>query len=85
MIELLIVIARSLMYRIFERRLENNDIIIVSDDIKVLQVSTTEPIDYDKETVYAVTYSDNEKITYTYITTFEKLWLLQTVTKLEIR
>ena len=71
--------------RIFERRLENNDIIIVSDDIKVLQVSTTEPIDYDKETAYAVTYSDNEKITYTYITTFEKLWLLQTVTKLEIR
>jgi hypothetical protein len=48
-------------------------------------VSTTDPIDYDKETSYAVTYSDNEGITYTYITTFEKLWLLQTVTKLEVR
>jgi hypothetical protein len=71
--------------RIFERKLENNDIMIASDYIKVLLVSTTDPIDYDKETSYAVTYSDNEEITYTYVTTFEKLWLLQTVTKLEVR
>ena len=71
--------------RIFERKLENNDIIIVPDNIKFLQVSTTDPIDYDKETAYTVTYSDNEEITYTYVTTFEKLWLLQTVTKLEVR
>jgi hypothetical protein len=70
--------------RIFERRLENNDIMLVSDYINMLLVSTTDPIDYDKETVYAVTYSDNEEITYTYVTTFEKLWLLQTVTKLEV-
>jgi hypothetical protein len=67
------------------RKLENNDIIIAPDYIKVLLVSTTDPTDYDKETVYAVTYSDNEEITYTYVTTFEKLWLLQTVTKLEVR
>ena len=71
--------------RIFERKLENNDIIIVPDYIKVLLVSTTDPTDYDKETAYTVTYSDNEEITYTYVTTFEKLWLLQTVTKLEVR
>ena len=71
--------------RIFERKLENNDIMIVSDYIKMLLVSTTDPTDYDKETAYAVTYSDNEEITYTYVTTFEKLWLLQTVTKLEVR
>jgi hypothetical protein len=71
--------------RIFERKLENNDIMIVSDYTNMLLVSTTDPIDYDKETAYTVTYSDNEEITYTYITTFEKLWLLQTVTKLEVR
>ena len=71
--------------RIFERKLENNDIIIVPDYIKLLLVSTTDPIDYDKETAYAVTYSDNEEITYTYVTIFEKLWLLQTVMRLEIR
>ena len=71
--------------RIFERKLENNDIMIVSDYIKVLLVSTTDPIDYNKETAYVVTYSDNEEITYTYVTTFEKLWLIQTVTKLEMR
>jgi hypothetical protein len=70
--------------RIFERNLENNDIYIISDNIKFLQISTTDPIDYDKKTVYVVTYSDNEEITYTYLTTFEKLWLLQTVTKLEV-
>ena len=71
--------------RIFERKLENNDILIVSDYIKMLLVSTTDPIYYDKETEYAVSYSDNEEITYTYVTTFEKLWLIQTVTKLELR
>ena len=71
--------------RIFETKLENNDIIIVPDYIKVLLVSTTDSIDYYKETVYAVTYSDNEEINYTYVTMFEKLWLLQTVTKLEVR
>jgi hypothetical protein len=71
--------------RIFERKLENNDIMIVSDYIKMLLVSTTNPIYYDKETTYAVTYSDNKEIAYTYVTTFEKLWLIQTVTKLEVR
>jgi hypothetical protein len=70
--------------RIFETKLENNDIIIAPDYIKVLLVSTTDPIDYDKETAYAVTYSDNEEINYTYVTMFEKLWLLQTVTKLDV-
>lgn len=70
--------------RIFDTKLENNDIIIVPDNIKFLLVSTTDPIDYDKETAYAVTYSDNEEINYTYVTMFEKLWLLQTVTKLEV-
>ena len=70
--------------RIFERKLENNDIIIVPDYNKLLLVSTTDPIDYDKETAYAVTYSDNEETNYIYVTTFEKLWLLQTVTKLEV-
>jgi hypothetical protein len=71
--------------RIFESKLESNDIIIVPDYVKVLLVSTTDPIYYDRETAYAVSYSDNEEITYTYVTTFEKLWLIQTVTKLEIR
>ena len=69
--------------RIFETKLENNDIVIVPDYLKVLLVSTTDSIDYYKETAYAVTYSDNEEINYTYVTMFEKLWLLQTVTKLE--
>ena len=85
MIVLLRVIERSPMYRIFETKLESNEIIIMPDYIKVLLVSTTDPIDYDKETAYAVTYSDNEEIAYTYVTPFEKLWLLQTVTKLEVR
>ncbi|MGZ5491601.1 MAG: hypothetical protein ACXWE6_12805 [Nitrososphaeraceae archaeon] len=70
--------------RMFDTKLENNDIIIVPDNIKFLLVSTTDPIDYDKETAYAVTYSDNEEINYTYVTLFEKLWLLQTVTKLDV-
>jgi hypothetical protein len=71
--------------RIFERKIENNKIIIVTDYSKLLVVSTTDPIDYDKETTYSVTYSENKEITYTYVTIFEKLWLLQTVTKLEVR
>jgi hypothetical protein len=71
--------------RIFETKLKNNDIIIVTDYIKVLLVSTIDPIDYDKETAYTVTYSENEERNYTYVTMFERLWLLQTVTKLEIR
>jgi hypothetical protein len=70
--------------RIFETKLENNGIYIISDNIKFLQVSTIDPLDYDKETVYAITYSDNREITYTYVTTFEKLWLLQTVMKMEL-
>jgi hypothetical protein len=57
----------------------------VPDYNKVLLVSTTDPIHYYKETEYIVTYSDNEEINYTYVTMFEKLWLLQTVTKLELR
>ncbi len=69
--------------RIFETKLENNDIIIVPD-YKVLLVSTTDPTGYDKETVYTVTYSNNEEINYTYVTMFEKLWLLQTVMKLDV-
>ncbi|HET8793107.1 MAG TPA: hypothetical protein VFM31_04890 [Nitrososphaeraceae archaeon] len=70
--------------RIFETKLDDNDIIIVSDYNKVLLVSATDPIFYDKEKAYVITYSDNEEINYTYVTMFEKLWLLQTVTKLEL-
>ena len=71
--------------RIFERKIEDNHIIIVPDYTKVILTSTSDPIKYGKETTYFVSYSDNEKIAYAYITTFEKLWLLQTVTKLEVR
>jgi len=71
--------------RIFERELEINKITIVTDYIKLLLVSTTDPIDYDKETMYSITYSENKEITYAYVTIFETLWLLQTVTKLEVR
>jgi hypothetical protein len=71
--------------RIFEREIEDNNIIIVPDYTKVLLASTSDPIKYGKETTYFVSYSDNERIAYAYITTFEKLWLLQTVTKLEVR
>ena len=70
---------------IFEKKIENNSIIIVPDFTKVLVTSTTDPIDPDKETAYFVSYTDNENIAYAYITTFEKLWLLQTVTKLDVR
>jgi len=71
--------------RIFESILKSNDIIIVADYTKILLVSTTNPIYYDKETAYAVSYSDNDEITYTHATIFEKLWLIQTVTELEVR
>lgn len=50
--------------RIFERKLENNDIIIVLDDTKVLLVSTKDPIDYGKETAYTISYSNSKEITY---------------------
>ena len=70
--------------RIFEKKIKNNSIIIVSDYTKVLVASTTDPIDYDKETAYFVAYTDNENIAYAHITTFEKLWVLQTVTKLDV-
>lgn len=71
--------------RIFESKLKSNKIIIVSDYTRVLLLSTTDPINYDRETAYTVSYSDNDEIAYAYATSFEKLWLIQTVTKLEIR
>jgi len=71
--------------RIFESKLKSNKIVIVPDYTKILLVSTTGPIYYDKETAYTVSYSGNDEIAYAYATTFEKLWLLQTVTKLEVR
>lgn len=71
--------------RIFDSKLKNNDIIIVVDFNKMLLVSTTNHIDYDKEKGYSVTYSNKDEINYIHRTMFEKLWLLQTVTKLEIR
>jgi hypothetical protein len=70
--------------RIFERKLEKDKIIIVTDFVKLLLVSTKDPVDYDKGREYAITYSENNEITYTYVTIFEKLWLLQTVTELEV-
>jgi hypothetical protein len=71
--------------RIFESKLKSNKITIVPDYTKILLVSTTGPIYYDKETAYTVSYSGNDEIAYAYATTFEKLWLIQTVTKLEVR
>jgi CO dehydrogenase/acetyl-CoA synthase alpha subunit len=71
--------------RIFESILKSNDIIIVADYTKILLVSTTDPMYYGKETAYAVSYSDNDEITYTHATIFEKLWLIQAVTELEVR
>ncbi len=70
--------------RIFERKLEKDKIIIVTDFVKLLLISTKDKVDYDKERAYTITYSDNYEITYTYVTLFEKLWLLQTVTELEV-
>ena len=71
--------------RFFERKIENNNIMIASDYTKVLIASITDPVAYDDDTVYFATYIDNENLAYAQITTFEKLWLLQTVTQLEIR
>jgi hypothetical protein len=71
--------------RIFESKLKSNKIVIVPDYTKILQVSTTGPIYYNKESGYTVSYSGNDDIAYAYATTFEKLWLIQTVTKLEVR
>jgi hypothetical protein len=71
--------------RVFESKLKSNKIVIVPDYTKMLLVSTTGPVHYDKETAYTVSYSGNDEIAYAYATTFEKLWLIQTVTKLEIR
>ena len=70
--------------RIFERKLEKDKIIIVTDFVKLLLISTKDKVDYDNEGAYTITYSDNNEITYTYVTLFEKLWLLQTVTELEV-
>jgi hypothetical protein len=71
--------------RIFESKLKSNRIVIVPDYTKILLVSTTGPIYYDSDTAYTVSYSGNDEIAYAYATTFEKLWLIQTVTKLEVR
>jgi hypothetical protein len=71
--------------RIFESKLKSNKIVIVPDYTKILLVSTTGHIYYDEETAYTVSYSGNDEIAYAYATTFEKLWLIQTVTKLEVR
>jgi hypothetical protein len=71
--------------RIFESQLKSNKIIIVSDYSRVLIVGTTDPIHYERETAYTISYSDNDEIAYAYATSFEKLWLIQTVTKLEVR
>ncbi len=71
--------------RLFDRKIEDNNIIIVSDFTKILVASYTDPIDHNNETAYLISYSDNERIAYAYITTFEKLWLLQTVTRLEVK
>jgi hypothetical protein len=71
--------------RIFESKLKSNKIVIVPDYTKILLVSTTGPIYYDKETAYTVSYSGNDEIAYAHATTFEKLWLIQTVTELEVR
>ena len=71
--------------RIFERKLDNNEIIIVSDFNKALLLSNTYTKDEDSETTYIVTYSENEKINYAYVTQFEQIWLLQTVIRLEIK
>ena len=71
--------------RIFERKLDSDEIIIVSDFNKALLLSNTYTKDEDGETTYIVTYSENEKINYAYVTQFEQIWLLQTVLRLEIK
>ena len=71
--------------RIFEKKIENNSIIIMPDYAKVLVASTTDPIGPGKATAYYVSHTNSENVAYAYITTFEKLWVLQTVTRLDIR
>ena len=71
--------------RTFESKQKSNEIVIVSDYTKELLVLTINPIYYDKEKAYAVSYSNKEGVVYIQATTFEKLWLIQTVTKLEVR
>jgi hypothetical protein len=71
--------------RLFERKIDDNNIIIVTDFIRLLVASTKDPVTHNKKTVHLVSYSNHERIAYAYITTFEKLWLLQTVTSLEVK
>lgn len=71
--------------RIFDRKIEHNNIIIASDCSKIMITSIADPSAYDDERAYFARYANNENIAYAQITTFEKLWLLQTVTKLEMR
>ncbi len=70
--------------RLFERKLEKDKVIIVSDFVRLLLISTKDQVVNDKERTYDITYSDNNELTYTYVTLFEKSWLLQAVTELEI-
>lgn len=70
--------------RIFEKKLEKDKIIIVADLVRLLLISTKDQVDYDEGRTYAITYSENDEIAYTYVTLFEKLWLLQAVTELEV-
>ena len=71
--------------RFFERKIEDNNIIIVTDFTKLRVASTEDPLNHNNEAVHLISYSDNERIAYAYITAFEKLWLLQTVTQLEVK
>ena len=50
--------------RVFERKIKDNNIIIVPDYTNLLVAYITDPIKHDKETSYFVSYSDNEKIAY---------------------
>lgn len=77
--------GRLLEISYYAAKYEDDNIIIVPDYTKVLLASVTDPIKHDKVAECFLSYSDNEKISYAYITTFEKLWLLQTVTRLEVR
>jgi sugar-specific transcriptional regulator TrmB len=71
--------------RLFERKIEDNNIIIVTDFTRLLVASTIDPVTHNKKTVHLISYFSDERISYAYITTFEKLWLLQTVTQLEVK
>ncbi|MGD1838676.1 MAG: hypothetical protein ACPKPY_11555 [Nitrososphaeraceae archaeon] len=67
--------------RMFERNLENNDIIIISDFNQILGLSYKFISTDNKYIEYDMFYSDKEQVTYPYLTSFEKLWVLQTVMK----